>query len=134
MDFFDLVDSNQDGTISVKEYEFMYSLIDVDQNVALSHLEIKNYVSKNLDSICAPYRATIIFESKGAVETTSLNMIHGLLDSDGDGQISEKEFFLKLDLNGDGLVDEFELKTYFEKPIYNMVYEEALADPIKWMK
>jgi len=48
------------------------------------------------------------------------------LDSDGDGIISEKDIpsiFTKLDSNGDKRVDETELKKYFEKPIYNLIYE-----------
>jgi hypothetical protein len=59
-DFFDLIDNNQDGIISVNEYEFLYSLIDADGDVILSHKEIKNYVNSHLDSICAEWRSEII--------------------------------------------------------------------------
>ena len=59
-DLFSVMDTNNDGELSVEEFKNIYRIMDTDKDVSVSEEEIQAFINNHLGSMCKSVRAKII--------------------------------------------------------------------------
>ena len=89
-DLFALLDKNNNGKLTSKEYRSIYRVLDVGGDTRISEREAQNWVNDNLDTICHKYRPSIIKallrgDKETALQLTSLQSLYAFLDANNNG-------------------------------------------------